>query len=108
MCTRSMNRGCLWVVCFEVLIFSPFVPNTVEHGICCLPCGEGCFSPNAKLVPWQVFQPPEDKSGSKEPASVELARGCTGFAGSWQRIPAGVIEAYGGEMYPSARQKMPS
>jgi hypothetical protein len=27
------NLGCLRVVCFEVFIFSPFVTNTVEHGV---------------------------------------------------------------------------
>jgi hypothetical protein len=76
MCTRSMNLGCFCVVFLDVLIFFPFVTNTVSHGSFGLACCEGCVFTSAKLVPWQVFRPPEDKSGSKEPARIEWARGC--------------------------------
>jgi hypothetical protein len=40
MCTRSMNLGCFWVVGLAGLMFSPFVPKTVEHGFYCLACGD--------------------------------------------------------------------
>lgn len=42
MCTRSMNLGCFCVVCFDVLMCSPFVTKTVEHGCYGLTCGDGC------------------------------------------------------------------
>jgi hypothetical protein len=32
MCTRIMNLGCFCVVFLGVLMFSPFVTNTVKHG----------------------------------------------------------------------------
>jgi hypothetical protein len=66
-----MNRGCFGVDFFAVLMFSPFVPNTVAHGFCGLACGAGCFSTNAKRVPWQMFQPPEEKSGSKSLSGLD-------------------------------------
>jgi hypothetical protein len=75
MCTRSINLGCFGVIFLDVLIFFPFVTNTVEHGSFGLACGEGCFSTNARLVPWQVFRPPAEQRGSKEPARIEWARG---------------------------------
>jgi hypothetical protein len=37
MCTRSMNLGCCCVGFFDVLMFSPFVPNTVKYGFVCWP-----------------------------------------------------------------------
>jgi hypothetical protein len=71
LCTRSMNLSCFGVDFFEVLMFSPFVPNTVMHGSCCLACGAGCFSPNAKPVPEQVFRPPEEKRGSQSLSGLD-------------------------------------
>jgi hypothetical protein len=69
-----MNLGCFWVVVLDGLMLSPFVPKTVEHGSYCLACGDGYFSPIAKLVPGQVFRPPEAKRGVKEPARAAWAR----------------------------------
>jgi hypothetical protein len=37
MCTRSMNLACFCVVFLAVLIFFPFVPNTVKYGFVCWP-----------------------------------------------------------------------
>jgi hypothetical protein len=93
MWTRSMNRGCFCVVFFDVLIFFPFVPNTVAQGFCCLACCKGCLSPNAKPMPWPIFTFHEARNGSKAPASGASARGCPGCARSWWRIPEGVIDA---------------
>jgi hypothetical protein len=41
MCARSMNLGCFCMVFFDVLIFSPFVTNTVWYGSFRLAYGEG-------------------------------------------------------------------
>ena len=38
------NLGCFWVVFFDVLICSPFVTNTVEHGSFHRACCEGYLS----------------------------------------------------------------
>ncbi len=61
-----MNRGCFGVAFLEVLIFFPFVPNTVEYGSFGLACGEGCFSPNATLVPSGVSGQPAGASGQHD------------------------------------------
>jgi hypothetical protein len=80
MCTRSMNLGCFWVVFWAVLIFSPFVPNTVEDGFCRRPCGEGCLLSSAKPVPWQVFTSPRERDGPNERARTGLALKCSRVA----------------------------
>jgi hypothetical protein len=68
MCTRIMNLGCFCVILLDVLMFSPCVTNTVKHGFVGLAGGEGCLSTSAKLVPWPVFQSPEQRTGPNEPA----------------------------------------
>jgi hypothetical protein len=76
MCTRRMNLGCFCMGFLGVLIFSPFVPNTVEDGFCHRACGEGCLCTSAKPVPWQVFTSPGDRAGLNEGARTGLARKC--------------------------------
>jgi hypothetical protein len=80
MCTRSMNLGCFCMVFFDVLIFSPFVTNTVWHGSFRRACCEGCLSTSAKLVPWHIFKSHDERNGLNEPARAALARQCLGVA----------------------------